>query len=151
MTLMAGLALVAVTVVSGSASTALKCSLVSRAVISSALDQRLVSSRSAAVRIGGTSCAYFGANGGRPLVLVNYQVGVTPATFANSFASSGNPGSSGNHRVSGIANGAYYFRGPPFGIALTVLDGKTVFEIQANASLARIEALAKKIAPRARS
>jgi len=81
---------------------------------------------------------------------VDYQVNVSPAAFAKNMS----PAAFAKNRntlVHGIANGAYYYKGPPFGSALTVLDGTTVFEIQANVSLERLEALAKKLVPLARS
>lgn len=138
----------------GAANKSYNCSLVTRGVIASVLDVHLVSSTSNPVPrtthpagSSGWSCAYFGTHRGRPLVLLEYAFGVGPSQFARS------ADAPGDHRVSGIANGAFYFTGKPFPgeVSLSVLDGRTGFEIQAYVSLARIETLAKKITPVART
>jgi hypothetical protein len=141
-----GVALAATTA-SASSAPRVSCSVVSKDIIASALDQRLAFARSTPLGANGTNCGYFGKTGGFPLVRVYYRTGVeSPTKFAREYGSQAR-----DHRVTGVGDRAYYFIGGSGLVVLNVLSGSTVIQIEAPSRLERIEALAKRIAPLTRS
>ena len=106
----------------------------------------MLSSRSTRDGANGTFCEYFGRTQ-RPAVVIDYEVGMneSPTQFQARATQHSRP-------VSGVADSAYTFAGPFEGEkSLAVLDGRTIFEIEAYTNLERLEALAVKIAPLART